>query len=100
MGYEIIWTKKALSTFEKQIKYLDENWSETEIKNYVGIVSSFLKTLSQEPLAFRKSIKLPNIHIAVVIKQVSIVYRVKPRKKVIELITFLDNRQNPRKTRW
>jgi len=46
MGYEIIWTKKALSTFEKQIKYLDENWSETEIKNYVGIVSSFLKTLN------------------------------------------------------
>ncbi|OKS85106.1 hypothetical protein RG47T_0545 [Mucilaginibacter polytrichastri] len=46
---------------------------------------------------FRKSAKLKHTHIGVIIKQVSIIYRVKPRGVKIELIAFIDNRQNPKK---
>jgi hypothetical protein len=45
---------------------------------------------------FRKSVKLKHTHIGVIIKQVSVVYRVKPRSNKIELIAFIDNRQNPK----
>jgi len=46
---------------------------------------------------FRKSVKLKYTHIGVIIKQVSLVYRVKPKSKTIELIAFIDNRQNPKR---
>jgi hypothetical protein len=36
-------------------------------------------------------------YIGLIIKQVSIVYRLKLNSKKIELITFIDNRQNPAK---
>ena len=33
MGLEIIWTIRAENGFESIVKYLEENWTEREIKN-------------------------------------------------------------------
>jgi hypothetical protein len=49
---------------------------------------------------FRKSTRLKHTHIGVIIKQVSLVYRVKPKKHTIELIAFIDNRQNPKRQNY
>ena len=46
---------------------------------------------------FRTSSRLKHTHIDVIIKQVSLVYRFRPKTETIELIAFIDNRQNPRK---
>jgi hypothetical protein len=48
---------------------------------------------------FRKSARIKHTHIGVIIKQVSLVYRIKPKTQTIELIAFIDNRQNPKKNR-
>ncbi|MBB3971088.1 hypothetical protein GGR35_003715 [Mucilaginibacter phyllosphaerae] len=31
MGFEIIWTKRDLATFDNRIAYLQKNWTEKEI---------------------------------------------------------------------
>jgi len=98
MGFEIIWTKKAIYTFEGRIAYLQKHWTDREIHNFTKRVSEYLAILSKEPLMFRKSYKVKHTHIGVIIKEVSLIYRVKPRKEIIELIAFIDNRQNPIKT--
>jgi hypothetical protein len=49
---------------------------------------------------FRKSTKLKQTHIGVIIKQVSLIYRFKPKGNKIELIAFIDNRQNPKKQNY
>jgi hypothetical protein len=49
---------------------------------------------------FRKSAKITHTHIGVIVKQVSVVYRIKPRNKVIELIAFIDNRQGLKTNRY
>ena len=95
MGIEIIWTKKAVRTFGKRIVYLEEHWTEKEIFNFTNRVNEYLESLQSQPLMFRKSIRLKNTHIGVIIKQVSLVYRVKPKNQIIELIAFIDTRQNP-----
>jgi hypothetical protein len=48
---------------------------------------------------FRKSARLKHTHVGVIIKQVSLVYRIKPQSDIIELIAFIDNRQNPKKNK-
>jgi plasmid stabilization system protein ParE len=97
MGTKIIWTRKAIDTFGKRIAYLEEHWTEKEIFNFTSRVNDYLNSLKTQPLMFRKSTKLKHTHIGVIIKQVSLVYRLKPKSETIELIAFIDNRQNPKK---
>ncbi|MGF7080478.1 type II toxin-antitoxin system RelE/ParE family toxin [Mucilaginibacter sp. UYCu711] len=97
MGVEIIWTPRALKTFGKRIAYLEEHWTEKEIFNFTARVNEYLETLKTEPLMFRKSTRLKQTHIGVIIKQVSLVYRFKAKNNKIELIAFIDSRQNPKK---
>ncbi len=88
MGPEIIWTKKAIKTFSNRIAYLEEHWTEKEIFNFISRVNEYLDTLKSQPLMFRKPVRLKNTHIGVIIKQVSLVYRIKLRKNKIELIAL------------
>lgn len=100
MGIEIVWTKKAVQTFGERIIYLEEHWTEKEIFNFTARVNEYLNSLQSQPLMFRKSAKLKHTHIGVIIKQVSLVYRVKPKSNMIELIAFIDNRQNPKRQNY
>ena len=100
MGPEIIWTKRAISTFDKRIAYLEKHWTEKEIFNFTARVNEYLSILQSQPLLFRKSLRLKHTHIGVIIKQVSLVYRIKPGGGPIELIAFIDNRQNPKRQNY
>lgn len=100
MGIEIVWTPKAIQTFGKRIAYLEEHWTEKEIFNFTARVNEYLETLRSQPLMFRSSKKKKHTHIGVIIKQVSLVYRLKPKNNVIELIAFIDNRQNPQRQNY
>jgi len=95
MGFEIVWTKKAVKTFSNRIVYLEENWTQKEIFNFTARVNKYLESLQNHPLMFRKSTKINDTNIGVIIKQVSLVYRVRPKSQKIELIAFVDNRQKP-----
>lgn len=96
MGAEIVWTKKAIKTFENRIAYLEKYWTEKEINNFTKRVNEYLNTLKTQPLMFRVSYKVKHTHIGVIIKEVSLVYRIKPNSNIIELIAFIDNRRNPK----
>lgn len=100
MGPEIIWTKKAIYTFGLRIDYLEKNWTEKEIFNFTARVNEYLSTLTSQPLMFRRSTRLKHTHIGVIIKQVSLIYRIKPKTNAIELIAFIDNRQNPKRQKY
>lgn len=100
MGFKIVWTQKALSSFQQRIDYLEIHWTDKETKVFVKRVNTVLTTIAESPLLFKSSFKLKNVHKGLIIKQVSLIYRVKIRKKEIELLLFLDNRQNPDKTNF
>jgi hypothetical protein len=92
--------KKAVKTFGKRIAYLEEHWTEKEIFNFTARANEYLDSLQSQPLMFRKSTRLKQTHIGVIIKQVSLVYRVKHRSNTIELVAFIDNRQNPKRQKY
>ncbi len=97
MSYTILWMPEALLTFEERITYLKIHWTEKEIKRFKERVKNYLEILKEEPLIGKRPGKLKNVHMGLIIKQVSIIYRVKVITKEIELISFIDNRQNPKK---
>jgi len=97
MSYAITWTEEALSTFEDRITYLKIHWTEREIISFKKRVVEYLNILETEPLIAKKPGRFKNVHMGLILKQVSLIYRVKPLTKEIELISFVDNRQNPKR---
>ena len=94
-GYKIFWTDFALSELEKTIEYLEENWTERELKNLAFEIEEILNLLSHNPNLFQVSEIKKEIRRVVVAKHNTIYYRVKNNS--IEIISFFSNRQSPKK---
>jgi plasmid stabilization system protein ParE len=99
MSYSIIWSPRSYKTFENRVDYLRKNWTEREITNFKNRVKEYLELLKEDPLIGKRTGKRKDLHTGLIIKEVSLIYRVKAIKKEIELVIFLDNRQNPKKIR-
>jgi hypothetical protein len=97
MNYTIIWSPKSLATFEDRLHYLRIHWTDKEITNFNNRVKEYLETLKEKPFIGKSPGKYKNTYIGLIIKQVSLIYRVKAIKKEIELVAFIDNRQDPNK---
>lgn len=93
-GYDIFWTPNALKELAQTIKYLENNFSEKEIKKLANKIESTLLLISKNPNLFPIS-ENRNIHKAVLLKYNSMYYRIKNDK--IEILSFFSNRQSPDK---
>lgn len=96
MGFEVVWTPKALQTFSDNVLYLQEKWTEREVKRFVRRVNGVLAVLPDNPHLFRRSQRVKSLHIGLVVKQDSMVYRVRDDLGKIELITFVNNHRKPK----
>ena len=95
----IVWSQKAGETFQRNIDYLKDNWTQTEVDRFTARVFQYLDTLSAEPFIARKTYKTKDTYIGVIIPYISIIYRIKPKSGALELVTFIDNRQSLKKNR-
>jgi plasmid stabilization system protein ParE len=88
---------EAILTFGNRIEYLKIHWTDKEIRNFENRIKQYLEVLKDEPYIGKRPGKLKNVYIGVIIKPVSLIYRVKSRTKEIELLLFIDNRQDPKR---
>ncbi len=94
---KISWTPIARKTYFNVLDHLEEAWTEREIQNFISEVDKLLAQIAKNPEMFQESRKKKNIRKGFITKYNTLYYRVKPRKKELELLTFWDNRQNPEK---
>jgi plasmid stabilization system protein ParE len=99
MVYKIIWSKLALRTYIHNIKYLESQWTEKEILNFIKAVQKKIALLSLQPQIGRLTIRRINLRQTVIHKRVILIYRFKPAKKEIELVRFFNTYQNPKRLR-
>lgn len=95
----IIWSEKAGETFQNNIDYLREHWTEKETQKFINRVFQYLETLENNPFIGRKTTKTKHIYIGLIIPYISVVYRINPGSDTIELVTFIDNRRSLKKNR-
>ncbi len=62
MAFEIVWTKRAAKGYDRIINYLEENWTEREIVNFVINTDKFFATLSINPEIMQKTNKHKNVY--------------------------------------
>jgi plasmid stabilization system protein ParE len=94
-GYKILWTDNALKELEQTIEYLEENWTERELRNLAESLEETITLISQNPLMFQSSKKKKDIRRAVILSLNSLYYRVS--EDSVEILSFFGNRQNPKK---
>jgi plasmid stabilization system protein ParE len=97
MAFKIIWTKQAAKGFDKIIDYLQENWSEKEIINFIEETDRFFEILIQHPEILQKTSKKKNVYHGPINRLTMLTYRIKPVNKHIELINIRGSRQKPLK---
>lgn len=67
MAYKIVWLPKAEKRFEQIINYLEQNWSDKEVEEFIKRTNAIISIISINPQAFRYS-KSKKIYEAVVTK--------------------------------
>jgi plasmid stabilization system protein ParE len=97
MALEIVWTKRAITGFDRIINYLQEHWTDKEIRNFIRQSQEFFDLLKQYPELLEKTAKHKYVHRGPINKHTILTYRIKPRKKQIELINIRLSKQKPEK---
>lgn len=94
-GYEIFWTDYALDELAQTIKYLEENWTEKEIKNFFLKLEETIGFIVQNPYFFQVSDFEKEIRRAIILNHNTLYYRIKNNSE--EVISLFSHRQDPKK---
>ena len=95
MALKIVWTPKALEGLDEVLEYLETHWTSKEILILEQNIEDFKAQVKRTPLIYPTTGKYKYVRKAVISKHNYIIYRLKPRKKVIELIYFKASKQKP-----
>lgn len=63
---QILWTHSAQKSFNKIVEYLEKNWSEREVINFVNETVYLLSNIKRQPEMCRPSLKRKNVRIGTV----------------------------------
>ena len=91
-GYKIQWTEFALDELDKTIEYLQENFTDKEIKKLASKIESVLELISINPFLFQKA-EGKEVYRIVILKYNTLYYRI--NEKDVEILSFFSNRQEP-----
>ena len=100
MVLKIIWSPEGVDTYVSILEYLEKEWTDKEVKNFITRVGEKLEILKDQPNLGRASDKRRNTYRTVINKQISLIYHYKPIKKEIELLAFWHTSRNPGKLKF
>jgi plasmid stabilization system protein ParE len=93
--YKLIWSDNAIRNLKSIITYLENAWTEKEIRKFVQLLNRQLILVQTNPYLFPLIKKSINLRKAVLSKQISVYYQIETNH--IRVISLFDNRQNPNK---
>ena len=93
--YSVFWSSEALKNMETIFLYLEENWTQRELRKFAKQLDKQIKLIQRNPFLFEKSERSIDLRRSVLNKQITIYYRIKFSE--IQILTLFDSRQNPDK---
>jgi plasmid stabilization system protein ParE len=94
MALNIRWSSEAEETFDAIIEYLENKWTEKEVRNFVQKSLKVISQIEKNPYQFKSS-RFHEIRMAFITKHNSLLYFVNEQDEIIELYSFWDNRKDP-----
>ena len=93
---EIVWTKLASVTYKEVFENLEWRWTKKEMKNFNDLTNSLLEKVKTKQVVHPFANKKLGVRKAIVHKNVSLFYKEDRNNNKIYLITFFNNRMNPK----
>jgi plasmid stabilization system protein ParE len=75
-GYRLFWSDRAFEELQNIIDYLNEKWTQREIRNFVKRLDKRLDLIVANPKLFPKTARRKNIRRSVLTKNTVIYYEV------------------------
>lgn len=97
-GYKIVWTKHALNELSETLRYLEQNFSASEIHRLSAQIESVLSLIVAQPEIYPKTHNRKAVRRAVALRLNTLYYRVNGQQ--IEILSFFSNRQDPEKLKF
>jgi plasmid stabilization system protein ParE len=93
--FEIQWSDTAESTYADEIDFILQKWNIKEVEKFIALVEEFLGLLSTGKFLGKRSEK-KDIYLSIISKQTSLAYKIDQENKVVSLVTFFNNKKNPK----
>jgi plasmid stabilization system protein ParE len=91
---KVIWTPEAEKSFDSILIYLQENWSQRQIIDFIKKTDDVVQHIVRFPRSYRSAGK-EDVREALITKQNFLLYRVSA--ETVYLLFFWDTRKNPSK---
>jgi plasmid stabilization system protein ParE len=95
MPKQIIWSPLAENDFNSILDYLQKNWDDKVVLDFVEITERLIAQISINPKQFPLIDKVKNVRKCVLTKHNTLFYR--DIQENINVLRLFDNRQDPRK---
>ncbi|WP_459212307.1 hypothetical protein [Aquimarina rhabdastrellae] len=93
---KVVWTPNAELSYAKELENINENWSINEVIEFMDLVDDFVKNLENGLIQGNISTK-NNMRSFVISRQTTLYFDVHEDLKIIELLLFWNNKENPKK---
>ena len=97
MAIKIFWSKRAEQGYADIVRYLEEEWTEKEVRKFVVETTHFFELLKIHPYLLEPSQSNKNLCHGPINKLTLVTYLYKPRKKEIILVNVRSTRRKPSK---
>lgn len=97
MILKIIWSPHALKDFSKNIEYLENRFSEKEVKHFIEKTEQIFSIIDKKPTTFKK-VNYKHIHSVPVVSQITLYYKYDSNN--IYLLRFWNNHKDVRKLKF
>ena len=91
--YKLVWSDEALINLKGIIDYLEERWTDREIKKFAQLLDKQLDLIKENPYLFAESHHSKGLRKSVLSKQTTIFYSIIDYE--VRIVSLFDNRQNP-----
>jgi plasmid stabilization system protein ParE len=95
MALKLVWSKRAEQGYASIVRYLEEEWTDKEVSNFVRETKHFFDLLKENPHMLESTGSQKYLYRGPINRLTILTYRYKPRKKEIVLVNIRGARQKP-----
>ena len=96
MSYSINWTSRGELTFNQNIEYLEQEWNNTVLNQFLDKVDAVLERISTNPFLYPFHKPSKNIRRCIINGRIILYYRI-INDATIDILLFWNTYQNPDK---
>ena len=100
MAIEIDWSDEAQTTFDKNIYYLESEWTDKEVAKFIRQTQQALKRIEKHPESYPIGKKSNRYRRARLNKYIALFYRYNKAQGRVTLVTFWNTKQDPSKLKY